>query len=43
MAVADTALQLELRARLTRAELRVLGAFIDLIEELDRLDDAAHR
>ncbi len=43
MALADAALQLELQARLTRAELRVLGAFIELVEQLDRLDDAAHR
>lgn len=43
MAVADPALQLELQARLVRAELRVLNAFIDLVEQLDRLDAAAHR
>jgi outer membrane protein TolC len=43
MELADPVLRTELAGRVARAELRVRGAFIDLVEEADRLDDAAHR
>ena len=43
MELADPAVQLELRARLVRAELRTLTALIELVRELDRLHAAAHR
>jgi outer membrane protein TolC len=43
LAVADPLLKIELEARMERAEQRVLMAYIDLIQELDRLDGAAHR
>ncbi len=43
MEFADPLLQLELQARLTRAELRVLSALRDLVEQVDRRDAAAHR
>ncbi len=43
MELADPLLQLELQARLTRAELRVLSALIDLVDQVDRRDAAAHQ
>ncbi len=41
--VADPLLKLELQSRLARANLRVLSALIDLIDDLDRLNGEAHR
>ncbi len=41
--VADPVLRTELEARLARAELRALLAFVELVEEVDRLEAAAGR
>lgn len=41
--LADAVLKIELEARMVRAELRVLSAFVELVGELDRLDGEARR
>jgi len=41
--LADPLVRIELEARMVRAELRVLAAYVDLVEELDRLAEEAHR